>query len=314
MTPFLTGEARRQAEEQDHAREEVHPLDWQDEFGPLKYTQFTEFVMHIQAIERASEDPAKEHSLCAQFGYQDVSQFRRVRVTFLKYWGKPDGARSLSCFVWKEPEFSQALMASMQIERELEAKAALAGNPALAAPEEGLAMEQYGSVCAQIGGRQVQVPELQRILARVGLDVPKWERVNKAWVARMTNDATGTLHMLFTRAYTAGSAASAAPPDEGSGAPGRGAPNQGPASVEPMSLAKYAEIGAVMGAWGKEGKEVNAMLLQTYQLSAADLAKVGLYWHDRFNADVRLLGEYGRLKDQFEKKYAQPDPDADLVY
>jgi hypothetical protein len=301
MTPFLTGEARRQAEEHDHAREEVHPLDWQDEFGSLKYTQFTEFVMHLQAIERASQDPAKEHSLCARHGYRDISHFRRVRATFLKYWGKPDGARTLRTFVWKEPEFSQALMASMKLEREGEARATLAANPAVAAPEEGLTMEQYGWVSARIAGRQVEVPELQRILAQVGLDVPKWERVNKAWVARMTNDATGTLLALFTQAYTA---ASALPAD----------PAGSMASAEPMSLAKYAEIGAAMGVWAREGKEVNAMLLQTYQIDAGELARAGLYWHERFTADVRLLGEYDRLKVQFEKRYAQPDPDADLVF
>jgi hypothetical protein len=114
MSPFLTGEARRQAKEQDYAREAVHPLDWRDDFGPLKYTQFADFVMHMQAIERASEDPAMEHSLCTQFGYRDISHFRAVRATFLKYWGKPDGARTLRTFVWKEPEFSQALMASVR--------------------------------------------------------------------------------------------------------------------------------------------------------------------------------------------------------
>jgi hypothetical protein len=314
MSPFLTGEARKQAEKQDHAREEVHPLDWQDEFGPLKYTQFTEFVMHMQAIERASEDPAKEHSLCAKFGYRDISHFRGVRATFLKYWGKPDGARTLRTFVWKEPEFSQALMASMKLEREGEASAALAANPALSAPEEGLTMEQYGWVCARIAGRQVEVPELQRILAQVGVDFPKWERVNKAWAARMTNDATGTLHTLFTQAFTSGSTGGADPSGGTAAAPGPTPSSQAPSAAEPMSLAQYAEIGARMDVWGKQGKDVNAMLFQTYQISAGDLAKVGLYWHERFNADVRLLGDYTRLQHGFEKQYAQPDPDADLVY
>jgi hypothetical protein len=313
MTPHLTGEAREQAKKQDYARAEVHPLDWQDDFGPLKYTQFTEFVTHMQAIERASEDAAKEHALCVEFGYRDISHFRRVRTTFVKYWGKQDGARTLATFVWKEPEFSQALMGSMRIESEQGARAALARNPALAAPEEGLTMEQYGWVCSRLSGRQVDVADLQSILAQVGLDVPKWERVNKAWVARMTADATGTLHMLFTQAYTAGGASSGTPPGSAAVA-SPAASAQAPSAAEPMSLARYAEMGARMGVWGKQGREVNAMLLQTYQISAGDLANVGLYWHARFNADVRLLGEYTRLQERFEKQFAQPDPDADLVY
>ncbi len=313
MTPFLTGEAREQARKQDRVRAEVHPLDWQDDFGPLKYTQFTEFVSHMQAIDRASEDPAKEHALCVEFGYRDISHFRRVCKTFVKYWGKQDGARTLATFVWKEPEFSQALMGAMQLDRARTAQTALSTNAALAAPEEGLSMEQYGWVCAQIAGRQVEVRELQRILAQVGLDVPKWERVTNAWVARMTADATGTLHMLFTQAYTAGSASSA--PAPGSAAvPSADASASAPPGAEPMSLAQYAELGARMGVWGKQGKDVNAMLLQTYQISPGDLAKVGLYWHARFNDDVRLLGEYTRLQERFDREYAQADPDADLVF
>jgi hypothetical protein len=311
MTPFLIGEARQQREEQDHAREEVHPLDWSDDFGPLKYTHFNEFVGHMQQIERASGDPAKEHDLCTRFGYADVSHFRRVRATFLKYWGKPDGHVELRYFAWKEPEFSQALMTSMNVGNERAVDAELARNPKLAAPEEGLTMEQYGAVCAQIAGRNVEIQELQQILGAVGLDVPKWERVNKAWVARMTNDPSNTLNMLFTRVFTAAAERQAAtriaPPTSG------GTPGPGP-GAEPMSLARYAEIGVVMGIWAKEGKDVNAMLPQTFQIDAGDLAKVGLYWHDRFTKDVRLLGEHTRLVHEYEKKYAQPDPDADLVY
>jgi hypothetical protein len=311
MHQFPTGEARRQAEDQDHAREEVHPLDWQDDFGPLTYTQFNEFVTHLQEIERASEDPAKEHASCVQFGYRDVSHFRRVRATFLKYWGKPDGHVELRYFAWKEPEFSQALMATMQAQGARAIDGALAQNPALAAPEEGLTLEQYGALCSKIAGRHVEIQELQQLLAAVGLDVPKWERVNKAWVARMTNDATGTLTMLFTRAFTAASQPGAS--TQGA-APSNQASSSAPPGGEPMSLERYAEIGVVMDVWTKEGKDVNAMLLQAFHINAGDLVKVGLYWYARFNEDVRLLSVHTRLKGEFEKKYAQPDPDADLVY
>jgi hypothetical protein len=296
MEPFLTGAARTQAQERDLAREEVHPLDWQDDFGPLKYTQLADFVAHMQAIERAGEDPAREHELCIQFGYQDISHFRRVRATFLKYWGDPNDHHELRYFAWKEPEFSQALMVSMQAQGARDAEAALARDPALAAPEEGLSLERYGWVCAQVAGRQVAMPELQRILAAVGLDVPTWERVNKAWAARMSRDASGTLTTLFTKAFQAGSAG---------GQPGGG---------EPMSLARYAEIAAVTGAWAEEGKNVDAMLHQTYRITSGDLATAGIYWQQRFLTDVRLLGEYDRLMEEHRSKHARHDPDADLVF
>ena len=311
---FSSPEAKRAFERQEAAREEVHPLDWADDFGPLKYTELTKFVMHMQRIERARDDAAEEHALAVAAGYTDASHFRRVRATFRKYWGAPNGSDVLREFGWKEPEFSQAIMGSMQLEREESAEAALAKNPELLAPEEGLSLESYAALCAQMAGRQVAVEELQQLLARVSLDVPKWERVNKAWVARMGNDPTGTVTMAFTKAYTAagagqfGAAAQAASRAMGS------APGTAPSGPEPMSLERYAEIGVAMAAWTRQGNDVHAMMMQVFQINAGDLSNVGMYWHQRFAADVTLLGRYGRLQDELKAKYEEADPDADLVY
>ena len=315
---FSSPEAKRAFERQEAEREEVHPLDWVDDFGPLKYTELTKFVLHMQRIERARDDAAEEHALAVAAGYTDASHFRRVRATFRKYWGAPNGSDVLREFGWKEPEFSQAIMGSMQLEREESAEAALAKNPALLAPEEGLSLESYAALCAQIAGRQVAVGELQQLLARVSLDIPKWERVNKAWVARMGNDPTGTVTMAFTKAYTAagagqfGAAAQAASIAMGS-APGT-APSGNLPGSEPMSLERYAEIGVAMAAWTRQGNDVHAMMMQVFQINAGDLSNVGMYWHQRFTADVTLLGRYGRLQDELKAKYEEADPDADLVY
>jgi hypothetical protein len=302
-------ELERKAREQ----EEVHPLDWQDDFGPLRYTQLTEFVQHLQAIEH-EQDRQAQQALCARFGYRDFFHFRRVRATFLKYYGDPNDGVELATFAWKEPEFSQALLGAMALDRAAAGEDALRKNPALTAPEEGVSLEQYGALCAQVGARQPAAAELARMLAAMGLDIEKWQRVNAAWQRRMQDDESRTIIDLFTRAYTAAGAGQFGAAAQAAGAAGYGMSGQAPGGPEPMPLVKYVEIGAAMAAWARQGKDVNAMLAQTYRMTAGDLSAVNLYWHARMNADLRLYGEYNRLQEEYARRFAQPDPDADLKF
>jgi hypothetical protein len=299
--------------EEEKRRAAVHPLDWPDDFGPVKYTDLARFVMHMQAIDRA-KDPAEEQALCTKYGYADPPHFRRVQTTFLKYWGQANDSHEVGDFIWKEPEFSQAIMDSMQLSREADAEAALKQNPQLLAPEEGVTLEQYASVCANVAGRNVEMPELQQILARVAMDIPKWERVNKAWALRMSADTTHTVTMAFTKAYTAAGAGQFGAAAQAASNAMSAAPGTAVAGAEPMSMEKYVEIAAQMEAWGRQGKDVHAMLGQVYQMNAGDLSNVGMYWSQRWSADVRLLGRYSTLMDEAKKRFADPDPDADLVY
>src|ERR1700721_2261860 len=91
---FPSPEAKRAFEQQEKNRAEVHPLDWQDDFGPLKYSELTRCVMHMQAIDR-ERDLEAQHALCLKYGYADIFHFGRVQRTFLKYWGDPSGEENV---------------------------------------------------------------------------------------------------------------------------------------------------------------------------------------------------------------------------
>jgi hypothetical protein len=305
-------EAKRAAEDAEKKRREVHPLDWKDDFGPLHYKELSKFVHHMQQIERLENDPQKQHAVCLKLGYRDAVHFRDVQTTFLKYWGDPNGYQELRWFIWDPGLLSQATMDAMQMEREEAAKDALASNPALLAPEEGVSLEQYAWVCANVAGRNVEMPELQQLLARVQMDIPKWERVNKAWATRMGADGTHTITMAFTKAYSGAGAGQFGAAAQAAAQAMSGAPGTAPAGAEPMSLERFAEIGVAMGAWSKQGKDVNAMLHQVFGMTAGDLSNVSMYWNQRWMADVSLLGAYGQYQDQWKKKYESPGPDADL--
>lgn len=313
MSPFSSRKARDAALHADGGYQEVHPLDWRDDFGPLQYTQFTEFVRHLQAIERASEDVSEEHRLCVQYGYRDIVHFRRVRATFLKYWGEAGDSPTLDEFVWKEPEFSNALMLGMQLDSQDRVRGALASNPNLTAPEEGLTLEQYAGICARVAGTQISPAEMQQLLAPYSLDVPKWERVNRRWVARMQEDASGTITTMFTQAYTAAGAGQYGGAAQAASA-SLATPGAAPQGPEPMSLEQYAEIAAATGAWTEQGMDVGAMLAQQYRMTSGDLSNVSTYWGQRFTTDLALLDRYSDLLNQATQRFAVPDPDADLVF
>jgi hypothetical protein len=202
MNPFLTGEARRSMAEHERAREDVHPLDWQDDLGPLSLAQFVEVVAHEQAIEAAGGDPAQEHELCTRLGYRDVFHFRRVRTTFLKYCGKSTGGDTLRGFVWDSARLAAANSTLELAEGARRARAAVAANPAMIAPEAGVPIEACGWVYGWAeGGRP-----FEQALAATGLDAGTWERAYHGWAQRIGRDGTGTLKALFSEAYHAGSA------------------------------------------------------------------------------------------------------------
>jgi hypothetical protein len=274
------------------ANPDVHPLDWQDDFGPCKYTEFGKFVSHMQRIERLQSDPAAQSALCRELGYADEPHFQRVRTTFLKYWGDPDGNEHVKDFIWKEPEFSQAIMDGMQIERQEQAQRALAQNPGLLAPIEGVTLEQYADLCSRIAGRQVSPQELMQLIAPLRLDVAGWQRVNQGWIARMQGDATGTVTGAYAKAFTDASTRAA--------------------GGEPMTLDLYSEICVAMGAWAKQGKDSSTMLQQTFGVEMSKFVAAGAYWGAKMSTDMAVLGRYTQLQESLKSKYETADADSDL--
>jgi hypothetical protein len=200
MNGLLTDEARRRLEEQERVQRDVHPLDWQDDFGPLTCAQFEKLVAHEREIDAARADPVREHEVCLRLGYRDVFHFQKVRTTFLKYFGKSTGGDTLRSFVWDEALLAAATSALDLAEESRRAKAAVAANPSLIAPEDGVTIEACGWVYGWANGGR----PFEDALAMTGLDGGTWERAFRGWEQRIRADGTGTLKALFSEAYHAG--------------------------------------------------------------------------------------------------------------
>ena len=200
MNGVLTGEARSRLEEQERAQADVHPLDWQDDFGPLTCAQFDQLVAHEREIDAARADPVREQDACQRLGYRDAFHFRRVRTTFLKYFGKSTGGDTLRSFVWDDALLAAATSALDLAEGARRARAAVAADPPLIAPEAGVAIEPCGWVYGWASGGR----PFEEALAVTGLDGGTWERAYRGWEQRIRADSTGTLKALFSEAYHVG--------------------------------------------------------------------------------------------------------------
>ena len=69
-----------------------------------------------------------------------------------------------------------------------------------------------------------------------------------------------------------------------------------------------------MAAWSEQGKDVNAGLKERFNVLAADFSNISMYWTQQGMSDMTLFGRQQQLIDHYKAQYAEPDPDADLVF
>ncbi len=179
-----------------HDAARVHPHEWVDDFGPLLPDQMEELAYQMTSVEQLSQDARRRHEAVQRWGYRDIAHFERVRLTFLKHWGRPLG-HTLSEFVWDGSSAVPAMMrASERRERE-KMNATIGQNQDLLAPVEGVSLEAYAKVCMAASRGQFAA-----VAAQMGMDAAKFERVSNGWNGKMARDTTGTLTRLYAEAFT----------------------------------------------------------------------------------------------------------------
>lgn len=211
----------------------------------------------------------------------------------------------------------QQAMVGAQAQHNASVNAAVAANPALTAPIEGVTIEQYAQLCAQAAANQAP-GAFEQILAQAGMDRAKYDRVAAGWNARMRDDTTFALTTIYGRAFGGagtgqfgGAGAAGAGSLAATGATGMA---QGVAGGEPVSWEKYNEIGGAQRAWSQSGKDVNAMLQKTFGVSALDWSNMSQYWMARMMSDPQKMMEMNTLQEQWAARYATAKADGDLTF
>ncbi|MCU0654696.1 MAG: hypothetical protein MUF64_05220 [Polyangiaceae bacterium] len=163
----------------------------------------------------------------------------------------------------------------------------------LLAPIEGVSIELY----AQLSSRQASLSagDFQSLLAQHRLDMAAFNRAAQGWQERMRDDASFTVTQAYTRAFTSAPTA-----------PAPGAPPGAPAAPpREMTFELYCEILGAQNAWTRQGKDVNAMLKQVFNLTAAEFATASAPISSRMMTDPGLAMRMMPLMQQGEQKHSR---------
>ncbi len=214
-------------------------------------------------------------------------------------------------------QMMQQAMAQNAQQRQAEINQLVAANPQLMEPIEGVTLEQYAQLAAKASSGMSQ-PQFDQFLMQNGMDRARYDRVAAGWNGRMSQDATASLAQIYGQAFGgAGAGAFGAAGAAGASALGaiaQGGMPAGVAGAEPCTWEKYNEIGGAQRAWSMSGKDVNAMLAQTFGINAQDWSNMSQYWMGRLMTEPQRAMEMETLQQQWAQRYAAPAADTDLRF
>ena len=278
-----------------------------DHWGGMDPNNLDEFMYRLFLIEGA-EAEENQPQVLASFGYKNKEEWLYIQCSFYRYWfgqgGKvnPDDVD----VDMSNPQWTQAGMNARMRQQQEAQQAAAQADPNLTAPVEGMTIEQWAQAASAIASAANDPNAMAQAMARMGIDKPKWDRVNAAFMQKMQGDSTGAIATIYGKAFTQ---AQGVQGGYGAGAVDGSAQQLG---GEPVSLEKYAEINAAMGVWAEQGADVNANLQQVFSLTPVQLSNYGGYWSTKFTSDIQVMTQYTDLMDKYKSKYAGADLDDDL--
>ena len=157
------------------------------------------------------------------------------------------------------------------------------GNPNLE-PVEGISLDQWAQANAKLasGGTADEVHK------QLGIDAPKWDRVNNEWLARMKNDTTFTISTKYSATFNTSASGNLG---TGSGA-----------ATQSISFEKYVEAMVAQDVLGKQGRDAQDVL-KDFGMTVADYSNVSSYWSGKMMSDFSLAAKMSSLMAEYQKKY-----------
>jgi hypothetical protein len=269
-----------------------------DEWGPLNPHQNPNALednwVHEQLLSEALREPERHASMLKAMGYRDPVQRAMTHATFMRHY------EGFMMSAEGQALVTKAAMRAMNERMKYMAAAGAASG--LLDPVEGVSIAIYANLQAKQA--TASVDEFNGLLAQHQMDRPKWDRVAKGWLDRMTRDTTGAVATEYAKGFAGGGQyggmGAAAMDNMASGQMGL----QGPSAAEPMSFEKYCEIAGAMQAWSKQGKDISAGLHKYFQMTAMDYSNVSMYWSQKMMADLSMFDRQTQIQNHFEQQYA----------
>jgi len=154
-------------------------------------------------------------------------------------------------------------------------------------PVEGVTLEVWAGINADM----VAGTSKEDAIKDAGMDMPKWDRVNEEWLARMKNDKTFAITMKYSAAFSA-------PRPKKANAAGS-VPDIDP---EAFTFEKYVESMVAQDVLGKMGRDAQDVL-KDFGLTVGQYSNISSYWSGKMMSDFSLAGRMAMLQTQYQQKY-----------
>jgi hypothetical protein len=157
------------------------------------------------------------------------------------------------------------------------------GNPILE-PVEGISCEQWAAVNAKL----VAGIQTEEAIKAIGVDMPKWDRVNNEWLTRMRNDTSFEVSKVYADAFN----------KKAEGNLGKGAE----INAESYSFEQWIELMAAQDVFSKQGRDAQD-ILKDFGLTVADYSNISSFWSNKMMTDFSIVAKMQPLMEEYKKKY-----------
>mgnify|MGYP003471372541 CR=1 FL=1 len=164
-------------------------------------------------------------------------------------------------------------------------------------PVEGVTLEDRATANAKMTSGTAK----DEICKLLGVDAPKWDRVNEEWLTRMKNDTSFTITTKYAAAFN----------QSASGNLGKGSAS----AAESISFEKYIESMVAQDVLGKQGRDAQDVL-KDFGMTVADYSNVSSYWTGKMMTDFSLGMKMNNLMNEYKAKYEamKTDSHSDLEF
>jgi hypothetical protein len=259
------------------------------------------FIAGVRLENAMQRDVNAFHQIIREYDIRDQRQGDRLIATAQRY-APHQGQRQQFGYdlgnisQMQANALSQYEMQKMQNRAKNELKGELS-------PVEGVSLQDWALAQAKLasGG------DLGQVMAQLGVDGGRWERVSAEWMARMSRDQTATIATEYGKAFSnAGQGQFGASAQQGVA----GMTNVGATQSQkpPITLEQWVEIQEAQSAASRRGQDVGAVLAH-YGMNPLAWSNASMWWSTHFSQNAMNNGgelhrRFSELSAYFSQRFA----------
>ena len=169
------------------------------------------------------------------------------------------------------------------------------GGKDLFEPVEGISLETWAKANARIASGI----NTEEAVKELGMDMPKWDRVNTEWLTRLKTERTYSLSIRYAKIFNENAYGNL--------------PGKKELSEDTFTIEKYAEVTAAMDFLCKHGRDAQDVL-KDFGLTVTDYSNLGSYWGKKIlmsplGVGIRFQNSLMEFRAKYEKSAEQQNRD-----